>query len=143
MRRSVYLVAGCVGLSLLGGCLVPMPGQWEGGSLYSQDKHVYISRAHTPTTVSVVDTRSQETIWTQDVPVGQQLVVRFFARRTKDNAANPDEMRWGLCRAGGTARFPDENRLAVPGASARQLKVDYRTAPEYPPGAEAQASTAP
>jgi hypothetical protein len=43
----------------------------------SQDRHVYRSTQMQPKSVSLVSLVTQETLWTMDVPVGQQLLLDF------------------------------------------------------------------
>lgn len=135
MRRTSVLVAGL--LIAVGGCAIP--GNYEGGSFYSQDKHVYVSRAHFPVTVSVIDTRDQQTIWTYDLPVGQKLICRFYTNRNKDNPALPDQMQWRIV-ANKQTLPGDKGTLAVPPADARLMKPTYRSSPEYPAGGDAHAT---
>lgn len=43
----------------------------------SQDRHVYRSTALAPKAVSIVSIETGNTLWTKDVPVGQQLMLDF------------------------------------------------------------------
>ena len=137
VRIGLAAVGLAVGLGLAlatTGCNVYRPG----GSLRSNDTFTYASTTFLPVTVSLVDSRTGETLWTSEVPVGKQLVVRFFRDQYKDNPANPDAMRWEIMDTGkwyGTL----DNVIAVPAMGVRRLDTSLRAAPEYPPGAE-QAS---
>ncbi|GAB4548711.1 MAG: hypothetical protein Tsb0013_09460 [Phycisphaerales bacterium] len=126
MRRTLLLL-GCSLSALtlpLGGCHL------EGGPRYSADRYTYVSRAWTPKTVSLIDTRTGETTWSVDVPVGQQLVVGF-SQGTGPNELRPDEIVWGLMPAG--RRFGSrDNRQPCPPADARRLDMALRPAPEMP-----------
>ena len=102
----------------------------EGGTGYSEDKMVYMSRPHDPKTVTLVDTRTGEPLWTMDVPVGRKLVVNFESGRAQGTPDRPDLMRWGLMdesdRMGRT-----HNAMPVPRANARRLDVSLRPTPEH------------
>lgn len=43
----------------------------------SQDKHVFESTDHLPATVTVVDTTTDQTLWSRDVPPQHKLVMDF------------------------------------------------------------------
>jgi hypothetical protein len=103
-----------------------------GGRMASLDQHTYTSTAHSPKTVRLVDTRSQEEIWSMDVPVGQKLVMRFYADKSKGNVHNPDVMRWRLIPTmRGTTRL--DNSMPVPASWARRIEWELRSGPEYAP----------
>lgn len=126
MRRHLLLLTLSLGaLSLpMGGCHL------EGGPRYSADRYTYVSRSWTPKTISLIDTRTGETTWSVDVPVGEQLVVGF-SKGTGPNELRPDEIVWGLMPAG--RRFGQRNnRQPCPPASARRLDMTLRPTPEMP-----------
>jgi hypothetical protein len=121
------LVCGLAGLTLTAGagCF------YEGGPRYSADRFTYVSRAWAPKTVTLQDTRTGETLWTVEVPVGQQLVVGF-KEGSGPNEYKPDEMVWALMDAGRRGGQL-ENRVAAPPRDVRRLDVSLRPAPENPP----------
>lgn len=105
----------------------------EGGALVSLDRQVWVSRAWTPVTASVIDTRTGEAIWSVDVPVGQKLVFDF--RGPGSNPARdpiyPDIMDWNV--------MPEQNQttplsraLPVPPRDARRVEMTLRNTPELP-----------
>lgn len=113
----------------LGGCL---PGTNPGGHAWSLDKHVYASTVWEPKTVSLSDTVSGEILWVKEVPVGKQVVIRFFSDEAEgDDPRRPDQMVWGLAPIGDAADGW-EGRLDVPGSEWRMLSFELRAAPEYP-----------
>ena len=128
MRRAL-LAALLAGSTAITAC------HHEGGPLYSADRYTYISREWQPWTVTLVDTRTGESLWSVDVPVGQQLVVGF-RKGTGPNQFKPDMMYWGLREAGRTYG-ESPNQLPVPPAAARRLEPTLRPTPELPgsPGA--------
>lgn len=127
--RVAWALAGA---ACLGGCGMWGTGPYRpGGAGYSDDTFTYVSESWTPTNVSLVDTRTGQTIWSVEIPVGQQCVVRFYRGTEPDNEVYPDTMRWQLMPAG---RESGELRsiAAVPPASARRVDVSLRPAPEMP-----------
>lgn len=114
-----------VGLAGLAGC-------WkEGGRGISSDAYTYISTAFYPKTVSVIDTRTGQTVWSYDVPVGRQLNFQFSASDEPQSAAYPDKIKWSEVDAGqlfGTL----ENEQPMPGRDARRIDLKIRPVPENP-----------
>lgn len=124
---GMRLVGLLTAAGLLGGCV----GYQPGGGLASEDEYTYLSEPWAPTTVTLVDTRTGQTHWTVEVPVGQQCVIRFLRGEEPDNVPLPDTMRWQLMAAGkdsGELR----NVVNVPPANARRVDVTLRRAPEMP-----------
>jgi len=120
------LLAGAIAMfSTLGGCKYN-----EAGPGYSADEHTYVSTAWRPWTVTLVDTRTGEAVWSADIPVDQQLVIRFRKGKGPSDEL-PDMMDWGLMDAG-TKYGHRKNRLPVPGRDARLLKPTLRPTPEMP-----------
>ncbi len=140
MHRSTF-TSLTLGLALcatagLSGCWSP------GGSRgWVKDAYTYESSSMIPQTVTVKDTRTGETLFSYDIPVGRQLVVRFFADHTPDDAAFPDLMMWDDWEIGTRFGSPSKE-LAVPPASGRMLEVSVRKSPEMPEAMRAGASTA-
>lgn len=126
-RRSLRTLFGSVLVLALGAvsaCSSP------GGSFYSDDRFTYVSNSWQPWTVSVIDTRTGETLWSVDVPVGQQLVIAFI-KGTGPNERLPDMMQWGLMEAGrSSGSLP--NLIPVPGRTARRTEPTLRPVPEMP-----------
>lgn len=124
--------AGLVLAASTGGCGLAYRAGWNpGGSGVSTDKYTYVSEPWEPKTVELVDTRTGETLWSVDVPVGQQLAMRFYRDREKDDAYTPDLMRWDLMKAG--TRFRRlENAMPVPPRNSRRIDMSLRPAPEFP-----------
>lgn len=132
-RRATPLLTLALSCLLAGGCgLAYRPYYDEGGSGASIDEFVYVSRPHSPKTVSLLDTRTGETLWTTDVPVGKQLAVRFYKDEAPDNTYTPDMMRWGIFEAG-TRWGRKANEMLVPPSYARRLQMDVRAEPEFAP----------
>lgn len=141
MNRSAgfALLASLAATAFLG--CEGVPGNFPGGTHASIDKFVYQSTSELPQTVTIVDTRSGQAVWSKDIPVGRQLVIRFYAEKS-DDPANPDRMDWQLMqmRQGGTDL---SNHVFVPPANARRIETAFRARGEMPPVATADVPTPP
>jgi hypothetical protein len=129
-RRSsssvvLAVVVAAVLAGAVGGCSPWRPS----GPVGSQDEYTYYSTPHQPQTVTLLDTRSGEKLWSVEIPVGQQLSMRF-SNEYNQEAKGQDVMRWKLFPQGQKFGRLD-NRMAVPPASSRRLDVTLRPGPEY------------
>ncbi|MDX2116710.1 MAG: hypothetical protein SFY96_00845 [Planctomycetota bacterium] len=130
MKNSAFLGVMLGAVLTLAGCNTYKPG----GALQSHDTFTYYSEAHLPVTITVVDSRTQEAIFVNEVPVGKQLVIRFYDKMFPENQVRPAGMRWEVMPLGERGGELD-SVMAVPGRDARRVDVTYRKAPEYPPAA--------
>ena len=76
----------------------------------SQDRHVFRSTTLQPKSVSIVSVQSGNTLWTKDIPVGQQLLLDFSRNGKSGEVYNSpnipaDEMKWELWTNDATARY--------------------------------------
>jgi hypothetical protein len=101
-----------------------------GGDGVSRDQFTYESASWMPQTVTVHDTRTGEAIWSLDIPVGQQLVVRFV-RDAGPDEFYPDAMKWEVMERG-TRKAALTHMIGVPPADARLIEPTLRPAPEMP-----------
>lgn len=122
--------------ALLAAIALATPGCFysQGGSGASRDTHTFDSSSHFPKTVSLIDTRTDETIWSMEIPVGKRLVVRFVPDKTED-PYRPDQMRWEIMTQD-TFFGTLDNAMPVPDATCRLLKMELRETPEMPEIAE-------
>lgn len=136
-RLGALLLCGAF-LTVGGGCY------FEGGPMASADRFTYVSSSWQPKTVSLIDTRLGETIWSVDVPVGQKLVIDFNSAPSSEleqDPSRPDILQWDLMP-------PDQyfgslrNKVRVPGPGARRVEMTLRPAPELPPEMASQQSEA-
>ncbi len=136
MRRqrvhTAFLVLATVPpAALLGGCWNP------GGLGASYDRYTYVSTEWQPQTVSIIDTRTQQAIWSQEVPVGQKLVMRFrdsddYYDKAAPDPAYPDALEWDVWPR--TKEFGEPSRVSwVPKSRVRRVDVRFRPAPEQVP----------
>lgn len=129
--RAAAASALALFLAVSSGCNVYRPG----GSMRSNDTFTFISNEYYPVTVTIVDVRTNEPIWTADVPVAKQLTFRFHEAQYPDNPANPDAMRWQFfdrpTRAGELTSV-----MACPDRFSRRMDVTIRKTPEYATGSD-------
>lgn len=123
------LTSGLLALSACGPTSPYRPFFDEGGSGASIDEFTYVSRPYEAKTISVIDTRTQEVVFSMDVPVGQQLTVNFEDMEKNKDKYMSGIMKWAVMPAGnryGTLR----NRVDVPPPHSRRIDVDIRQGPE-------------
>ena len=109
----------------LAGC-----SNYDGGLPWSADRFVYHSTPWRPYTISLVDTRTGETLWLADVPVEHTVKVGF-TEGSGPNSYKPDIMKWGVFPTDLSQSSP-RNVLPVPPSGARRLDVEIRSSPELP-----------
>lgn len=131
--------------ALAAAALVTLTGCYSiGGVPASRDKFEYESTSLQPATVTIVDTRSGESVWSMDVPVGQKLAIRFYDDREPDDASptRTAMMRWQVVEIGEGAGSLN-NEYAVPIASARKIHYELREGPEYATDSRVTAKPSP
>jgi len=110
------------------GCSM-LVGNRPGGRGLSEDRFTYISTPNMAQSVALRNTWTGEVIWTVEIPVGQQLVVRFVESSSQTEAQGWDLMRWSLMSLGSNTNNL-ENQIVVPPASGRRLEGSIRKGPE-------------
>jgi len=129
---TLNLIGGFLAIALLGGCMSSLLDSTPGGNMRSDDSFTYISTPFEPLTVTLYDYRDNEPLWTIDVPVGQKVTVRFLENQAKQGTTRrPDIMQWAIYDKD-KRRADLTNKMAVPSADARLLKVAIRDDIEYP-----------
>jgi len=99
------------------------------GGCQSTEEFTYQSTSLTPQTVTLLDTTSGDTLWVVDVPVGQQLDMKFTERPATAEEFGSDIMRWTISPLGQPWQgSPSEVR--VPPPSSRRLDVSLRKSGE-------------
>lgn len=127
-RTAVGLVSlACTGAGLVGlsGC-----NNYDGGLPWSADRFVYHSTPWRPYTISLIDTRTGETLWLADVPVEHTLKMNF-TEGSGPNSYKPDILTWGVFPTDLSTSRP-RNVLPAPPSNARRIDVVIRGAPELP-----------
>lgn len=108
----------------------------------SDDQFTYESTPTLPITVNVIDIRTEEVVWTMDVPVGRKVTLRFYPEKSEGYEDFPDLMKWEVQ---GNEDFAGilRSSTTVPDRWSRRIDVSLREVPEFYPGAipRADAST--
>lgn len=130
IARPACLLALALGLC---GC---MPGYRPGGGQTSMDAYTYESTINHPQTVKVLDLGTGAVLWSMDVPVGRQLIIRFYEDADVKNERCPALMRWEL-RGLGDQWGELDNSIPVPRADLRKVDVFHRPTPTATPLPEA------
>jgi hypothetical protein len=97
---------------------------------YTGGSHTYYSTEDQPKTVRITDVRTNEVIFSMDVPAGKQLTMDFVPGEGDDPVYTPDLMRYHVWDIG-TETGVLENSLTVPAANSRRIDVFLREGPEY------------
>ncbi|MEM8756820.1 MAG: hypothetical protein AAGF47_03460 [Planctomycetota bacterium] len=124
--RFVLAASAVLVCALAGGCYSYL------GVPRSKDAFTYQSTPLMPATVSLIDARTDEVLWSVDVPVNQKLVVRFYdGRRAEDGSdALPAMMRWEIGDRN-EAIGSLVNEVAVPRSASRRLSYEIREGAEF------------
>ncbi len=125
---SKCLGALAVSTSLIVGCYTT-----DGGTFPTTGRgFVFISTPTRPVTVTLVDTRTQESFFKMDIPPGKQLTFKFIEGSGSGSRVEPTKMIWEMWEA--KTEFGSlDNELICPPASCRRIDVTYRPAPEESP----------
>ena len=121
LRPLTALILAALASALLTGCYSPGGGVFprSGGGM------TYYSTENTPTTITLVDTRSGEELFTLDIPIGKQFVVDFDDGEGDDPEQTPDLMRYQIFDIG-TSIGSLENSMTVPNRFSRRLDITIR-----------------
>lgn len=124
--NTTLTLARRFGLAALAGSLIT--GLTGCGVGNSDDRFEYTSTAFSPKTISVIDVRTDETIWTYEVPVGSELRVNF----------SQDRFQYGDNKPTATMRFVEypsgeRGEIGVPARGDRRIDMELRDGPEEAP----------
>ncbi len=108
----------------------------------AKDKHVFVSTVSQPTSLALLDTYSNETVWELDIPVNHKLVLDFegTAGGKSSEGVAPSWVNCKLYRADdlptdtGRARrgsLVSKERIDITGKKVL-MQVSHRPAPEIP-----------
>lgn len=131
MRNRLIVLLGALAVSamFLGGCRSPY---YPGGFFRSTNTFTYVSEAHSPKTITLLDTRTGEEIWSVDLPVGHQLTISFREGRGDDPVYLPDLMQYRIFAE--RSRFGRlDSQISVPDENTRRVVMTLRPSPEYRP----------
>lgn len=119
--RLLAVLLAAAALAPLSGCMT-FSDRFGGASW---DKHVYVSTPDMPQTVSLIDTRTGQTVWACEIPVGSQLVIQFVQERARPGAVPVDQMQWAVMPINASFRGLT-NVMPVPPAESRRLDGELR-----------------
>jgi hypothetical protein len=97
---------------------------------YSGGSHTYYSTETSPKTVRLIDLRSNEVVFSLDIPAGKQLTIDFVGGEGDDPVYTPDLMRYEVFDLG-TKTGVLSSAMSVPAAPSRRLDISLRQGPEY------------
>jgi len=127
-QRTNSVIALIVACGTLAGCHSPKGG-WLPGDKSST---TYWSTETAPKSVTMIDLRTNEEVFSIDIPAGQQLTFDFVPGAGDDPVYRPDLMRYAVWELG-TDTGKLRNSLTVPAAWSRRIEVTIRTGIEYMP----------
>lgn len=114
-------------------CALPLAGCYSpGGGMFSSmgGPQTFRSTESLQKTVTLIDLRSGETVFSIDVPPGKQLTFDFSRGEGDDPVYTPDLMRYEIQDAG-TSFGKLSNAMTVPNAASRRVEVSVRQTVEY------------
>ncbi|MCG8512373.1 MAG: hypothetical protein MI741_24405 [Rhodospirillales bacterium] len=110
------------------------------------NRHTFVSTVHSPKSVALIDTSTDEPIWAADLPVGTKLVIDLDVVHDSEWIAGiepgyPTIMRWWLYPETSRKAFHegyyapgeaiDSGQVELPGVPAR-IDMQLRPSPEEP-----------
>jgi hypothetical protein len=123
--RSVVILAAVAVAPLLTSCYTPAGGIMTG----SNRAYVYISTPTRPTTITVMDTCTNQPFFHYAIPPGKQLTFRFVEGGGDHPRERPDKMIWEVADA--PMKYGSlSNQLTCPAAWCRRIDVSFRPGPE-------------
>jgi hypothetical protein len=126
LKTLCVLAIGMLGASALTACHSPSGGVMP----YTGASTTYYSTEMSHKTVSVIDLRSNSTIFSVDIPPGKQLTIDFDSGEGDDPVDTPDLMRYEIMDLG-TRIGTLHNSMTVPNAASRRVDVAIHKGPRY------------
>lgn len=126
--RSAIFASGLLALAALAGC---DNGWYPEGRYVSDDKYRYDSTALEAKTVVLVDTRTNQPVYTWEIPVDKELVLLFRPGDGDANRVTPDKCEWDIWDIGTTKGTPAYT-FNCPPADSRRVDMFIRAIPELP-----------
>ncbi|MHC4949004.1 MAG: hypothetical protein ACYTG1_12220 [Planctomycetota bacterium] len=127
-RRGLTLGIAAIAAVGLASCATHNP---QGGTFPGDNSSItYFSTESSPKTITLRDLRTDEVLFTMDIPVGKQLTLKFEEGEGDDPVNTPDLMNYEVWDIGTTSGAL-LNSLTVPNASSRRLEVQIRQGTEW------------
>ncbi len=132
VARATTLGAGLFGVLGALGVLATSLGCYnEGGPGWSADRGALVSTPLQPKTWSVIDTRTGQTVFTIEIPVGKRFIFSFSTGGGDPANGLPDRLAWDLWEPDESFGQP-KNRVNVPEPASRRTEWVFRPSPELP-----------
>lgn len=103
----------------------------------TQDQHKFRSSQYEPKTVRIVETSTEDLLWSFDIPVGYDLTLSFVDEGSNQSvitpysAGNPDYAKYKLKSwENGGGDVVEEGRIELTGNHVT-MELDVRPAPEF------------
>ena len=128
LKSAGILVLGVMTMLASIGCHMPHGG-WLGHTGGSQ---TYYSTETRPTTITLVDIRTGESLFAMDIPAGKQLTINFDEGEGDDPVHRPDLLRYQIFDIG-TKTGKLRSSLTVPPANVLRIDVSFREGNELRP----------
>jgi hypothetical protein len=120
-RLLTLLLLTCGVPVALHGCY---PAYSAGGSQASFDLYTYEGTPENPRVITLTDLTTNQVLWSTEVPIGKQLVVRFYDDFDANSATRPSLMRWELMPLGEWYGQLD-NAMPVPASYNRRIDPSF------------------
>jgi hypothetical protein len=123
--RPLLLTAAAAAIAPLASCYTPAGGLMTG----SNRAYVYISTPTRPTTITIMDTCTNQPFFHYAIPPGKQLTFRFVEGGGDHPQERPDKMIWEVADA--PMKYGSlSNQLTCPASWCRRIDVSFRPSPE-------------
>ena len=129
--RATFVVLASLALA---GCHQPQGAMFA----YSGGSHTFYSTEMQPKSVQLLDLRTNEVVFSMDIPPGKQLSLDFAEGEGDDPVYSPDMMRYEVFDIG-TTTGKLRSSMNVPSGSSRRLEMFVRSGPEYVPASSDRA----
>ncbi len=128
LKSAGILVLSVMTMLALAGCHMPHGG-WFGGTGSSQ---TYYSTEARPTTITLVDVRTGESLFAMDIPAGKQLTIVLDEGEGDDPVYRPNLLRYQIFDIG-TTTGKLRSSMTVPPANVLRFDVSFREGNELRP----------
>lgn len=122
-NRLLFTALAAMAVVPIAGCW--SPGYRPGGQQATRGVHTFESTQDFLQSIQIVDLATNDVIWSIHVPLGEQVVLRFYDQHDPENVERPALMRWELMPRG--TRWGElDNAIPVPAYDRRLMNVFYR-----------------
>ncbi len=133
--RALFFVTALPLIALVTGCS-------------AKDQHVFHSSVNLPTTIALIDTYKNESVWSMDIPVNHDLKLDFEGSASGQTGADGGSPSWVNWKLTSTDDLPTNTGRKRSGKLVRSDRIDltgkrirvavsYRKSPEMPGSVDA------